>query len=128
MFELMRALPLFKGFPDADLAQLAASLAEQHLEAGEVLFWQGEEGHECYVILAGELEVIAHPGRSEVRLEVRQAAVRSCPSRPGDPWCARGGGWSARADTRSTSREADTSTCSSRRSGARNTRATLRLL
>jgi len=37
-----------------------------------VLFWQGEEGHECYVILAGEIEVIAHPGRSEVRLEVRQ--------------------------------------------------------
>jgi phosphoserine phosphatase RsbU/P len=73
MFELMRALPLFKAFPDIDLQQLAASLAEQQLQAGEVLFWQGEEGHECYVILAGELEVIAHPGRSEVRLEVRQA-------------------------------------------------------
>ena len=73
MFELMRALPIFKGFPDADLTQLAANMAEQHLRAGEVLFWQGEEGHECYVILAGETEVIAHPGRSEVRLEVRQA-------------------------------------------------------
>jgi serine phosphatase RsbU (regulator of sigma subunit) len=72
MFELMRALPLFQGFPDADLAQLADGTAEQRLQAGEVLFWQGEEGHECYVILAGEIEVIAHPGRSEVRLEVRQ--------------------------------------------------------
>ena len=47
MFELMRALPLFKGFPDVDLKQLAANMAEQHLQAGEVLFWQGEEGHEC---------------------------------------------------------------------------------
>src|SRR5262245_12116101 len=73
MFDLMRALPLFRGFPDAELAQLVANVTEQRLEAGEVLFWQGEEGHECYVILAGELEVIAHPGRSEVRLEVRQA-------------------------------------------------------
>lgn len=73
MFEIMRALPLFRGFADADLQQLSASLAQQRLQPGEVLFWQGEEGHECYVILAGELEVIAHPGRSEVRLEVRQA-------------------------------------------------------
>ena len=73
MFELMRALPIFKGFADADLDQLAASMAEQRLEAGEVLFFQGEEGHDCYVILDGELEVIGHPGRSEVRLEVRQS-------------------------------------------------------
>ena len=72
MFELIRALSLFKGFPDTELKQLIATMADQHLQAGEVLFWQGEEGHECYVILAGELEVIAHPGRSEVRLEVRQ--------------------------------------------------------
>jgi serine phosphatase RsbU (regulator of sigma subunit) len=73
MVELMRALPLFKGFADAELRQLAAGMQEQRLQAGEVLFWQGEEGHECYLILAGELEVIAHPGRSEIRLEVRQA-------------------------------------------------------
>lgn len=73
MFELMRTLSLFKGFPDLELRKLAAGIADQHLQAGEVLFWQGEEGHECYVILAGELEVIAHPGRSEIRLEVRQA-------------------------------------------------------
>jgi serine phosphatase RsbU (regulator of sigma subunit) len=73
MFEIMRVLPLFRAFADADLKQLSASLAQQRLEPGEVLFWQGEAGHECYVILAGELEVIAHPGRSEIRLEVRQA-------------------------------------------------------
>lgn len=72
MFELMRTLPLFKGFPDAELKQLIAGMADQHLQAGEVLFWQGEVGHECYVILAGEIEVLVHPGRSEVRLEVRQ--------------------------------------------------------
>src|SRR4029079_9372166 len=54
MFDLMRALPLFKGFPDLDLQQLAANMDDQHLQVGEVLFWQGEEGHECYVILAGE--------------------------------------------------------------------------
>jgi serine phosphatase RsbU (regulator of sigma subunit) len=72
MFELMRGLPIFKGFADAELMRLAANVVEQRLRAGEVLFRQGEEGHTCYVILAGELEVIGHPGQEEVRLEVRR--------------------------------------------------------
>src|SRR3954469_23355587 len=72
MFELMRPLSLFKGFADADLERLAAQVAEGRIAAGEILFRQGEAGHECYVILARELEVIAHPGQAEVRLEVRQ--------------------------------------------------------
>ena len=70
MFELMRGLAIFKGFADDDLARLAGQVHGQHLAAGEVLFWQGEAGHACYVVLAGELEVIGHPGRSEVRLEI----------------------------------------------------------
>ena len=37
MFELMRALPLFKGFSNLDLQQLAANMADQRLHAGEVL-------------------------------------------------------------------------------------------
>jgi serine phosphatase RsbU (regulator of sigma subunit) len=70
MFELMRDLPLFQGFDDHALAGLVSQAGEQRLAAGEVLFRQGEEGHTCYVILAGELEVIAHPGQTEVRLQL----------------------------------------------------------
>jgi len=70
MFELMRGLPIFKGLADANLARLAGQVHSQHLAAGEVLFWQGEAGHACYVVLAGELEVIGHPGEAEVRLEL----------------------------------------------------------
>src|SRR4051794_19088469 len=73
MFELIRTLPLFTAFPDAELKQLVAGMADQHLQAGEVLFRQGDPGHECYVILAGEIEVLVHPGGSEIRLELRQA-------------------------------------------------------
>lgn len=73
MFELMRRLPLFDGFSDVDLMRLATTVREQRLEAGEVLFFQGEEGSECFVILSGEMEVLAHPGRVEMRLEVRAA-------------------------------------------------------
>jgi phosphoserine phosphatase RsbU/P len=70
MFELMRILPIFLGFADDALARLAGQVHDQHLAAGEVLFWQGEAGHACYVVLEGELEVIGHPGRTEVRLEI----------------------------------------------------------
>ena len=77
MFELMRALPLFKGFPNADLSNWPPTWPINTYRAGEVLFWQGEEGHECYVILAGEIEVIAHPGRSEVRLRCAKPARSS---------------------------------------------------
>jgi serine phosphatase RsbU (regulator of sigma subunit) len=72
MFELMRALPIFKGLGDDELARMAAHVGERQLGAGEVLFFEGEEGHECFVILSGELEVFAHPGRSEVRLQICQ--------------------------------------------------------
>lgn len=70
MLELMRELPIFKGFADGDLARLAGQVHDQRLAAGEVLFRQGEAGHACYIVLAGELEVIGHPGQSEVRLEI----------------------------------------------------------
>src|SRR6266536_3087497 len=70
MFELMRGLPIFKGFADDDLARLASQVHNRQLAAGEVLFRQGEAGHACYVVLDGELEVIGHPGQSEVRLEI----------------------------------------------------------
>ncbi len=70
MFELMRGLPIFKGFADDDLARLASQVHNRQLAAGEVLFRQGEAGHACYVVLDGELEVIGHPGQTEVRLEI----------------------------------------------------------
>ena len=59
------------------------------------------------------------------------ATLDSCSSAPFAAatwrWCVRSGACSARADIRSTSRAADTSTCSSRRSGDRSSRATRRL-
>src|SRR5689334_23903946 len=69
MFELMRGLPIFRGFADADLARLASQVREQQLDAGAVLFRQGEAGHSCYVVPEGELEVLVYPSGVEVRLE-----------------------------------------------------------
>lgn len=73
MFQRLRQVSLFKGFSDADLARLAAELGERHLAAGEVLFLQGDEGYDCYVILTGELDVITYMNGTELRLGVRCA-------------------------------------------------------
>jgi serine phosphatase RsbU (regulator of sigma subunit) len=70
MFELMRGLLIFRGFADADLARLASQVREQQLDAGAVLFRQGEAGHSCYVVLEGELEVLVYPSGVEVQLEL----------------------------------------------------------
>lgn len=72
MLERMRALSLFESIGDAELARLAARLSEQRLAAGEVLFRQGDAGHTCYVLLSGELEVVAHQGAFELQLEICQ--------------------------------------------------------
>ncbi len=73
MFERLRKVPLFKGFVDSDLQELSSKVGDRMLAAGEVLFMQGDEGHDCYVILTGALEVITYMGGTEMRLEVRRA-------------------------------------------------------
>jgi sigma-B regulation protein RsbU (phosphoserine phosphatase) len=73
MVDLMRPLTIFKGFSADDLAQLAARMYERRLQAGEVLFAQGDAGHECFVILSGEVEVVGRQRHGEVRLQIARA-------------------------------------------------------
>lgn len=71
MFKRLRQVPLFDGFSDPDLERLAHNVTERFLKAGEILFHNGEEGKEAFVILDGALEVIAYAKEEEIRLEVR---------------------------------------------------------
>ncbi len=73
IFADLRAIPLFKGLSDTALADLAAAIPERTLPPGEMLFRQGDAGYECYVILAGALEVITYLNGAELQLEVRHA-------------------------------------------------------
>ncbi len=67
---LLREVPLFSQLPAAAVDALAASVERRQVVAGEVLFHQGEVGVECFVILAGELEVFTYVGGEELRLDV----------------------------------------------------------
>lgn len=73
MFERLRPLPIFKGFAEDALRELAPRLKQRLLAAGEVLFMQGDDGHDCFVILSGALEVITYLNGTELRLEVRKS-------------------------------------------------------
>ncbi len=70
MLDRLRSLPLFQAVPEAVLSALAPRLAECRLAPGEVLFHQGDTGHECYVVLSGAVEVITFVNGAELRLEV----------------------------------------------------------
>lgn len=69
-YEQLRDLVLFEGLADSELDTMAGSLADRRLDAGEMLFQQGEIGDECYVILHGSLEVFTFVTETELQLEV----------------------------------------------------------
>lgn len=56
--ELLARVPLFNNLPAQDLQQLVSSLQTCQLEAGAVLFREGEQGEAFYVVQAGQIEII----------------------------------------------------------------------
>jgi len=66
----LRQVPLFSQLPATALEALADSIGRRQLGSGEILFHQGEPGLECFVILAGQLEVITFVHGDELRLDV----------------------------------------------------------
>jgi HEAT repeat protein len=56
----LRRVPLFADLAPVDLQQVAALAAEQVFPDGEVLAEQGEAGEEMFIIVSGEVRVLAH--------------------------------------------------------------------
>lgn len=69
--ERLRAIPLFAGLSDDDLARICTDVVDMALAAGQTLFHEGEPGEAAYVITDGEVEVLKATERREVRLAVR---------------------------------------------------------
>jgi len=63
--ELLRSLPLFKGLDDHALRILSTESWHRTFEAGETLFYQGDLGTTCHLILEGRVRifVIGEDGR-----------------------------------------------------------------
>jgi serine phosphatase RsbU (regulator of sigma subunit) len=70
LHDLLRAVPWFEHLDATILDDMAAHLGQRRLEAGEVLFNQGDTSYDCFVILDGAMEVLTFVNGIEHRLEV----------------------------------------------------------
>ncbi len=62
---ILRTLPLFRGLSDDDLRVLLAESCQRSFAAGEILYYQGESGATCHIVLQGRVRifVVAEDGR-----------------------------------------------------------------
>jgi hypothetical protein len=65
---LLHGVPMLRPLPEATIEQLAARLTRVHVPAGALVFEQGDEGHDFYVIERGQADVI-RDGQSISALE-----------------------------------------------------------
>jgi CRP-like cAMP-binding protein len=66
--EALRSAPLFRELNDEAAAALRASMIEVHLDRGEVLFREGDEGDRVYVVTDGKIKLgrTAQDGRENL--------------------------------------------------------------
>jgi len=69
--ETLKKIPLFAGLSEEDFQRLCDMSREFKLQAGSMLFEEGQPGSEAYVIESGELEIIKASMDREVLLAVR---------------------------------------------------------
>jgi serine phosphatase RsbU (regulator of sigma subunit) len=58
-------IPVFSDLPEHELEHLQHTLEVKHLEAGEILFREGEPGERFYVLMEGELEILLGVGTKD---------------------------------------------------------------
>jgi CRP/FNR family transcriptional regulator, cyclic AMP receptor protein len=81
--ELLKKIPLFSECSKKDLREIARISDELRVEEGTVLIREGEQGHDLYVVVSGQLEVsrseggtIAFIGPGEVAGEMALLSAR----------------------------------------------------
>ena len=55
--EVLRSAPLFRELDDEAAAALRSTMSEVHLERGQVLFHEGDEGDRVYVVIDGKIKL-----------------------------------------------------------------------
>lgn len=60
--DFLAGVPMFADLDRATREQLASAAGSRHLEAGEWLFHEGDDGDVLYIVTAGRLEVLAGDG------------------------------------------------------------------
>jgi signal transduction histidine kinase len=69
--DFLRAFPLFADLSDEDLDRVGDMVDELHLDAGEVLFEEGDIADRAYILRSGELEVVKQVDGREIPVDVQ---------------------------------------------------------
>ena len=72
MYDFLKKVDLFAELADEDLYAICSSVNEVYLKDGELLFAEGDHGHQAFIIEEGQLEIIKKTGQREVLLAVRK--------------------------------------------------------
>src|SRR5215831_15145562 len=65
---IIAQIPLFAGLPQSELVYLAETLRQITIPADTLLFREDEHGDRCYVVLAGQIEIVKALGTADERL------------------------------------------------------------
>ena len=63
--EILKMVPLFAGLETRDLLLISLVTSEEEFSAQEILFEQGEQGDELFVLASGVLEVLKSEDKKE---------------------------------------------------------------
>jgi signal transduction histidine kinase len=72
LYDDLRGIPLFDGFTDEQVAELAADGEELIIEAGERLFDEGRPADHWWLLLDGSIDLVRRIGHSETVLATMQ--------------------------------------------------------
>lgn len=72
--DLLRSIPMFEGLSVEDVAHLASALVERRLKGGEMIFHQGDQGGEMYIVAEGHVNIHL-PGESSRRVSLKDITV-----------------------------------------------------
>ena len=73
--ERLRRLSLFSFMTDAQLMAVARIVSETQKSAGTYLCRRGEPGHELFIVIKGDVEVIAESNGEPIRLRAGEGQV-----------------------------------------------------
>jgi hypothetical protein len=58
VINLLRSLPFFAGLGDGELRKIARLFTQKLYRPGEVVFKQGDQGNEAYVVMRGQIDIL----------------------------------------------------------------------